>query len=70
MGDKHDGLVSEHAADALLEDVFPNVGVHGAQRVVKEIDVAVGVHRPRQADSLLLAPAQVDAPLTNLDKGR
>lgn len=34
VGDQHGGLVAEHAAHTVLEDVLGGVVVHGRQRVV------------------------------------
>ena len=59
-------LVLEHStgADDLLKDVFSDVRVHGAQRVVKEIDVCLLVDGAGQTDTLLLSTTEVD-PLTH-----
>ena len=54
---EHHRLVPERAADALVEDVLADLGVHGAQGVVQEVDVGVGVHGARQVHTLLLAAA-------------
>ena len=47
-------------SDDLLENVLADVTVDGAQRVVEEVEVPVGVDGARQADALLLTAAQVD----------
>ncbi len=39
---------------------------HFTYRIVQQIDVGLAVHRPRQADALLLAAGQVDALLADL----
>ncbi|RNE96704.1 hypothetical protein TraAM80_09673, partial [Trypanosoma rangeli] len=47
-------------------DPLANVGVQRGERVVQEVQLAVGVHRPRETHARLLPPAQVDALLANL----
>ena len=32
--------------DVLVEDVLPNFGVDSGQRIVKEVDVGIGIQRP------------------------
>ena len=32
--------------DVLVEDVLPNFGVDSRQRIVKEVDVGIGIQRP------------------------
>ncbi len=44
----------------VLEEVFPDVGVDGGERVVKEIDVSVLVDGASERDALLLPPGEVD----------
>ena len=68
MSHKENGLSLQKPRDHILKDVLTHVSIHGAERVVKEIDVSLGVYCPRQADSLLLASAQVDPTLTNLQE--
>lgn len=55
-----------YLSDALVEDVLAHMGVHSAEDVVQQHDVGVRVHRPRQANPLLLPPRQVDPLLTYL----
>lgn len=55
-----------HLSDTLVEDVFAHMGVHSAEDVVQQHDVGVRVHRPRQANPLLLPPRQVDPLLAYL----
>ena len=45
---------STHLSDTPVEDVLAHVGVDSAEDVVQQHDVGVRVHRPRQADPLLL----------------
>lgn len=45
----------------MLEEVLANVSIYSRQGVVQDIDVCIAVHCPGQADSLLLAPTQVNA---------
>ncbi len=63
MRDPEPRLVPQEAPgpEDLLENVLPDVGVDGAERVVEEVVVAVGHDGPGQADPLLLPAAQVDA---------
>ena len=63
---KQHRLPLEDTTDALGEYVLSDVGVHSTQGVVQEVDVAIRVQRPRQADSLLLASAQVCSTLADL----
>ena len=60
---KHTHLPLEQTVrtDDLVEDVSTNVSVNSRERVVEEIDSTVLIHGPRQAHSLLLTAAQVDA---------
>jgi hypothetical protein len=44
----------------LVEDVLAYMTIDSRQRVVQEVDVRVTVDCTRQADSLLLATAQID----------
>ena len=46
--------------DDLVEDVFADVRVDGAQRVVQNVDVGVLVDGSRQTYTLLLTTAQID----------
>ena len=32
--------------DVLVEDVLPNFGVDSGERIVKEVDVGIGIQRP------------------------
>lgn len=58
----HDhSLVPEHPADAVLEDVFPDVGVHSGEHVVEQVHVSLSVHRAGQGHTLLLPAGEVDA---------
>ncbi len=56
-------LSSEHSvwADYFVKDVFPNMRVHGTERVVQEVDIGFLVHCTGQTHSLLLTTAQIDA---------
>lgn len=47
-------LALEAASDTALEDVFSNSGVHGTQRIVQQVNLAVTVHSAAQAHTLLL----------------
>lgn len=55
-----------HLSDTLVEYMLAHMGVHSAEDVVQQHDVGVRVHRPRQANPLLLAPRQVDPLLAYL----
>ena len=66
MGDKDDGLFCQNSHDATGEDVVANVDVDSGEGVIEEIDVVVAVQGTGQADPLLLAPAEIDASLSNL----
>jgi hypothetical protein len=52
--DEHDGLVLEHAGDALLPDLGAHVRVHRGEHVVEQVDVRVGVDGAGQREPLLL----------------
>ncbi len=58
--DQDADLVLEVAVDAVVEQVLADSGVDGAQWVVEQKDVSVGVERAGDADSSPLAAAQVD----------
>ena len=62
MSNQHSDFSLQHAlgADYLVEDVFSDVRVDGAERVVEEVYVAILVHGAGQADTLLLTTTQVD----------
>lgn len=47
-------------SDDVLEDVFANVRVDRAERVIKQVRLTVAVDGARQTHSLLLSSAQVD----------
>ena len=68
MRDKDSGLVLQQTSgsDDLLEQVLAHVGIHSRERVVEEVDIPVVVHRPRQADPLLLPAREVDSLLSDL----
>lgn len=41
--------------DDFVENVLPDVGIHGRQGVIQQVNVSVGIDGPGQADPLLLA---------------
>lgn len=55
--DQNNRLVRQVALDAVVEDVARDLGVHGAEGVVEEVNVPVTVHGTTQVDPLLLATA-------------
>lgn len=64
--DQHNLLVPQKPVDAALEQHTGHVRVDGAQRVVEQVHVGVGVARAGQADPGFLAAAGVDAALADL----
>ena len=40
--------------DAVVKEMLADVRIHGRERVVKQVDVGVGVDRAREGDSVLL----------------
>ena len=66
MRDKHDRASAQGPADAGLKDSPADVGVHGAERVVQQIERRAAIHSAGQADALPLPARQVDAALANL----
>mmetsp|Transcript_10332 Transcript_10332/g.29000 ORF Transcript_10332/g.29000 Transcript_10332/m.29000 type:complete len:261 (-) Transcript_10332:1067-1849(-) len=66
MGDQDPRLARQGAADAGVEEVPPDVGVHGAQRVVEQVHIRIRVHRPGQGHAVPLAPREVDPLLPDL----
>lgn len=66
MSDEDHGLVAKLLLDGVAEDVVGHVGVEGAERVVKDVNVPVAVKGTGQADSLALPTAQVGATLADL----
>ena len=59
MCDEEHGLAGrgESVLDAVVEDIAANTGIDGAQRIVEHHHVPVSIHRPRQCNTRLLAPA-------------
>lgn len=66
MRHKRHRLLAELLLDGVVKDVVGHVGVECAQRVIKDVDVAVTVQGAGQADPLPLPAAQVGAALANL----
>lgn len=66
MRHEDDSLLLEHSPDAILEDSRSRVGIHGAEDVVQEVDVAVLVHGTRELNALFLTPTQVEPALADL----
>lgn len=60
MGNHDDGLVSEHPSDAVIEDVLPDMSIHGGEHVVQQVHIGLCVHGARKAHSLLLPARQID----------
>mmetsp|Transcript_8825 Transcript_8825/g.27967 ORF Transcript_8825/g.27967 Transcript_8825/m.27967 type:complete len:245 (+) Transcript_8825:2421-3155(+) len=66
MGDEEDDFAAvSEVADELVEEVRGDVGVDGAEDVVEEVDVCVGVERARERDALLLPAAERQAFFTD-----
>lgn len=59
--DEDPGSTLKGAADALVEDRLANISVKGAERVIEQVDVGVGIDGPCEADSLSLPSAKVHA---------
>ena len=53
--DEDDELVPELTPDAVLEEVAPDGGVDGGERIVQEVDVRVPVDGSREVQTCLLA---------------
>mmetsp|Transcript_15581 Transcript_15581/g.24246 ORF Transcript_15581/g.24246 Transcript_15581/m.24246 type:complete len:1269 (+) Transcript_15581:1003-4809(+) len=66
VGAEHARLPPQQAANQLVEQVPPDVGVHRRERVVEHVEVGVGVGGPGEGHALLLAAAEVDALLADL----
>lgn len=66
VGHQDDGLPPEHLLNALLKDVLPDMGVHGRQQVIQQVDLMVQVDGLGQADPLPLPPREVEALLPDL----
>lgn len=49
----------------LFKQVLPNVSVHSAEGIIKQVDVGVCVHRPSKVNPGLLTAGEGDAPLTD-----
>ena len=47
-------------SDHLFEDVFADVAIDGAQRIVKEVDVHAAVNGTCQTDALLLPSTKIN----------
>ena len=63
--DEDSGFVFEEVDDAVFHDALSDVCVEGADGVVEDEDVFVGVHGAGEADSRLLAAGEVDALLAD-----
>lgn len=66
MGDKQDGFGFQVLPYCAVEDVVSNVGIQGAERVVKDVNALVTVQCSGKADPLALSPTEVCTALTNL----
>ena len=62
VGDQDPCLLRQETPgpDDVVKDVLADVGIHGAERVVKEIDVRIVVDGSSQANSLLLSTTKID----------
>lgn len=60
VGDQDASGVAEDPADAVVEEMGPDVGVHRGQRVVKEVNVRPGVDGPCKRHAVLLTARKVD----------
>ena len=69
MGNQDNGLPLECLLNALLEDMLPHMGIHSRERVIQQVELAVGIHSTGQADPLPLSAREVDTPLPNLQTG-
>ena len=65
MGHQDYQFVAQRFLDAISEYAIRNSGVNCAQRVVKQVDVGIGVDRTGQTDAGFLAARDVDAPLAD-----
>ncbi|KEG06367.1 hypothetical protein DQ04_14381020 [Trypanosoma grayi] len=63
---QHACLACEDAEQHVRHDALADVGVQRGERVVQQVQLAVGVHRTGEAHACLLPAAQVDALLANL----
>lgn len=45
----------------MVKEELANVSIHSRQWVIQHVDVCIAVYCPGQADSLFLAPTQVNA---------
>ena len=66
MGNKANSFPIQRSLDTLSKDVLSHMSIYCTQGIVQEVDVTIGIERPRQADTLFLTAAQVDSSLSNL----
>lgn len=69
VGNQDNSLPLECLLNALLKDMLPHVGIHSRERIVQQVELAVGIHSTGQADPLSLSAGEVDTPLPNLQTG-
>ena len=65
MSDEQDGLADEKVENDSTKDGQRDVRVDGGKRVVQQVDVAVAVDGPGQADPLTLTTAQRHAAVSD-----
>ncbi len=65
VGHEDARLPFEEAKHAIAEDGFGDCRVDGAERVVQQVDISVGVEGTGEGDAGALAPRDVDALLAN-----
>ena len=68
MRNEEDGLVSisDEVDEASFKQLSADMHVDGRQRLVHQVDVSITVHRPCQANTLLLTSTQVQPTLSDL----
>lgn len=58
---EYNNLVLQFMANAIVEDIFGNLWINCAQRVIEQIDVSISIDSSCQTDSSLLTSRDVDA---------
>lgn len=65
MRSHNDGLSLEIVENSIFHETGTHVNVHCTQNIIIQIDIALGVERPCNVHSKLLAITQIDAILAN-----
>eukprot|EP00983_Pelagomonas_calceolata_P079980 1154939-Pelagomonas_calceolata.AAC.11 len=55
VGDQDAGAVAQQAADALIKQVAPDMGVHSTEGVIQQVQISSSIGSARECHSVLLA---------------